>query len=350
MTDFPSLRIGILGAANIAGSFARAVADSKVISVSAVASRDLAKAKKFAADFGIRRAYGTYEDLLDDREVDAVYIPLPNHLHSEWTIRAAKAGKHVLCEKPIALNAADAGRMFDAGRTHNVLVAEAYPYMSQPQTLAMCRLLADGAIGRVQSVTATLSVPFCTPGGVPLYDPGDIRFDASKGGGALGDLGTYAMSVIRLAVGERPSNVHAVALATPSGVDQSVYATLIFPNGVFAQLSCSFSGAFMRRVIVVGESGVIESDYSNHGSADGTLNLLIKRGAARDIPFETVTVPAGNGFLAEAESFVRAIGLGWHHWNGATKVESIDTAASLESILASVKSGLWVEVQNAQRC
>jgi predicted dehydrogenase len=344
MADFAPVRFGILGAAGIARAFTRGLAGSSLATVAAVASRSTDKAGAFAAELGIKLALGSYEALLADREIEAVYIPLPNDLHAEWAIRAAEAGKHVLCEKPLAMGGAEARAMFAAARAHGVCLAEAYPYMSQPQTRRLREVLAEGAIGRVQTVAAAFGFALCAPDGTPFGDPANIRLDPARGGGALLDAGTYAMSLIRLAVGERPSRAHAVARFAKSGVDLTVAATLEFPGGAIAQLSCSMATAGHRRAFVVGERGVVETSYGNHAPAGGALPLRIKRGAPGDVPFETEELPGGDGFRAEAESFARMVRLGPQHWDGATEAESVDTALALAAIAASIRSGGWVDV------
>ena len=343
MSETSPVRFGILGAANIARQFTRGLAGSKLGTVAAVASRGADKAAAFAAELGIPRAHASYEALLADPEIDAIYIPLPNDLHAAWAIRAIEAGKHVLCEKPLAIGGAEARSMFAAARAHGVHLAEAYPYMSQPQTLRLRELLAEGVIGRVVSVTSSFGFALCTPEGAPLGDPANIRLDPARGGGALLDAGTYSMSLARIAVGERPTRVHATARYTPGDVDMTVAATLEFPGGTLAQVGCSMATAGHRQALIVGERGVIETSYSNHAPADGALSLRIKRHAG-PVPFETLEVPGGDGFLAEAESFARMIRHGAAHWNGATEAESVDTALALEAIAASARSGAWVTI------
>ena len=344
MTSAAPVRYGILGAANIGRAFTRGLAGSDVAHVCAVASRDAGRASAFAGELGIPRSHGSYEALLADPEIDAIYIPLPNDLHAVWAIRAAQAGKHVLCEKPFATTADDARAMFAAAKAHGVLLAEAYPYASQPQTLRLRELLAEGAIGRVQLVTAAFGFSITTPEGTPLVDPANIRLDPARGGGALLDAGTYAMSLVRLAVGERPARVHAVAKYTQSGVDQTVAATLVFPSGAMAQITCSLSAAAHRHAVVIGERGVIETSYSNHAPASGALSLRIKRGTPGTVPFETLEVPGGDGFRAEGESFARTIRQGASLWNGVSEAESIDTVLALQSIAESARSGTWVDL------
>jgi xylose dehydrogenase (NAD/NADP) len=324
------LRVGILGAANIARSFVSGVAPSTLVAVTAVASRDAAKAERFAAECGIPRAHGSYEALLADPAIDAVYNPLPNTLHAEWSIRAIEAGKHVLCEKPLATTAADARAMFAAAERHNVHLAEAYPYRAQPQTQKLRELLSAGAIGKVQLIRSSFGVAFS--------DPANIRLQPDVGGGALLDAGSYAVSLVRLVAGERPSRVSAVARWAETGVDRGVVATLEFPNGILAQISCSFATCYHRHALIAGDAGTIETTYLNHPPIGGPPVLTVRRGTTVTAPLEIIEVTGGNGFLAEAESFQQLIAHGPERWTGATPDESIDIALTLEAILQSARS------------
>jgi predicted dehydrogenase len=338
------LRFGILGAANIARAFTRGVAGSPLATVVAVASRGAAKAQAFAAELGIPRALPSYEALLADPGVEAVYIPLPNDLHAEWAIKACAAGKHVLCEKPIAIGEADARAMFDAARAHGVLLREAYPYMAQPQTVELRRLLADGAIGRVRMITSAFGFRLVTAEGAPVGDPSNIRLLPDRGGGALLDAGTYAVSLARIAAGERPTRVQATLRSTTTGVDAAVAATLDFPSGAIAQVNCSMATAAHRHALIAGDAGVIETGYANHAlPGTTTLPLRIRRGIQGTLPMETLEVPAGDGFRAEAESFATLVRTG-AGWTGASEAESLDIAATLAAIAASAPTGAWVAV------
>jgi D-xylose 1-dehydrogenase (NADP+, D-xylono-1,5-lactone-forming) len=171
----------------------------------AVASRDAAKAAAFAAEFGITRTHGSYDALLSDDALDAVYIPLPNSLHAEWAVRAAQQGRHVLCEKPLAMNVTEARAMFDTARQRGVMLLEAYPWWFQPQTAALLGLLQSGAIGKVRLVQSTFGFSLRDPAGT------NIRSLAALGGGALLDAGSYCLSMIRLVMGRAPQRVHASA-------------------------------------------------------------------------------------------------------------------------------------------
>jgi xylose dehydrogenase (NAD/NADP) len=336
MTVSQSLRFGILGAANIARAFAVAVADSDRIKVVAVASRDLEKARTFAQEFGIERAHGSYEAMLRDPDIDAVYIPLPNTQHAEWAIRSAEAGKHILCEKPIAVTAADARAMFDAAHKHGVHLAEAYPYRSQPQTLKTRELLASGAIGRVQWIHATF--------GFTCTDPNNIRLDPTLGGGALLDAGSYPVSFVRMVAGERPIRVHASARWSETGVDRTVVASIEFNGGLLAQIACSFATAFHRRALIAGDAGMLETTYLNDPPEGGPPAIRLSQGIHNDAWSGTIETTGGSGFKAEAENFQEMVRYGLDRWTGSTEIESIDTILTLEALARSAHSGAWETV------
>jgi predicted dehydrogenase len=330
------LRIGILGAANIARYFINGVRPSTRVSVQAVASRNVERGKAFAAANGVPRVVPTYDALLADPEIDAIYNPLPNNLHAEWTIRAADSGKHVLCEKPIAASTADARAMFEAARRNNVYVVEAYPYLAQPQTIKLRELLDAKAIGRLQLVYASF--------GFLMTDASNIRLNPALAGGSLMDVGCYPISLARMIAGERPVRVHATARMTETGVDRTVVASLEFANGLLAQISCSFATARYRQAHIIGDAGVIETTYHNDTSATQPPIVDIRRGVPYDAPRESIETAAINGFLAEAESFHDLLQGGWGRWSGATPEESIDIMLTLEAVAASIRSGTPVSV------
>lgn len=338
------VRYGILGAANIARSFCRGLAGSTLATAEVVASRDGTKAAAFAAEMGMPRHLASYEALLADPGIEAIYIPLPNDMHCEWAIRCVEAGKHVLCEKPLAMGADEARRMYDAARRAGVHLVEAYPYMSQPQTLRVRALLREGAIGQVQLITTAFGFALVAPDGTPLRDPANIRLLPERGGGGLLDAGTYSMSMARIIAGERPARVFATGRNTASGVDQTVVAIVEFPSGAVAQVSSSMSTAMHRHAVVVGRSGVIETSYSNHAPADAKLTVRLKRGVPGTVPFETEEVDGGDGFRLEAESFARMVRQGAAAWDGCSEAESIDTALALSAIARSAREGGWVNV------
>ncbi|MEO6608471.1 MAG: Gfo/Idh/MocA family oxidoreductase [Aestuariivirga sp.] len=330
------LRIGILGAARIARLFVEAVRPSAKIVVTAVASRDVGRATAFGHEFGIGRVHTSYDALFADPDIDAVYVPLPNNLHAEWSIRAASAGKHVLCEKPLASNAAEARAMFEAARKNGVYLVEAYPYRAQPQTLKVRELIAAGAIGRIQLIQASF--------GFPLTDAANIRMDPELAGGALMDAGSYPVSFVRTVVGAAPSRVSALSRWGSTGVDVATMATLEYPDGLLAQISCSFTTARHRHAFIAGDAGSINTTYFNDTGPTFPPLVEVRRGSGWDAAREVIETGAIAGFLAEAESFHDLVRFGWDGWTGATPDESIDIALTLDALAASSRQGVPVEV------
>ena len=344
------LRIGILGCANIARSFARDVAPSAAVRIVAVASRNADTAAAFAAAQGIGRHHGSYEALLADAGVDAIYLPLPNSLHAEWAIKAAAQGKHVLSEKPLALNRAQAQAMFDAARAHKVMLLEAYPYYFQPQTGAMLALLREGAIGAVRSMQACFGFTVGNP-------QTNIRMKPELGGGALLDAGSYPLSLIRLVMGCAPQRVQADATWADTGVDIRMSATLHFADGCRAQLSCAMDGANHRSATIVGSHGTIETEYLNHTSAQagghphGHLRsqLRLRRGIANTVPFEEITAASGSGFRFAAEAFAQKVATQDFAAIERAAKASLDIAATLEALARSARLGQAVAVSGRDR-
>jgi xylose dehydrogenase (NAD/NADP) len=325
-----AVRVGILGAANIARAFISGVKPSSRVVVSAVASRTADKAERFARETGVARFHASYEALLADPSIDAVYIPLPNSMHAEWSIRACEAGKHVLCEKPLCATAAEAQAMFEAARRNGVHLVEGYPYRAQPQTRKLLQIIESGAIGKLQLIQASF--------GFTLAAGPNIRTDPSLAGGALMDAGAYPVSLARMVAKERPSRVHAVAHWT-GGVDHALAATIEFGSGLLAQISCSFSTSVHRQALIAGTGGVIQTPFLNHPPLDRPAELLVKRGVAANVEFEKIPSEPMNGFLAEAESFAALVQGASTRWEGPSPEESIDIAATLEAILQSARSG-----------
>jgi predicted dehydrogenase len=217
----------------------------------AVAGRDSDRAAAYAAELGVGRSFGSYQALLADEEVDAVYIPLPIALHTEWTIRALQAGKHVLCEKPFAMTAADAAACFDAAETAGRTCIEGLMWRHHPQTLLAQRLLADGAVGRLALVRAVLSVAVA---------PGDIRRTGRLGGGARLDLGCYCISAIRL-FGGQPLHAAATQVVDPAvgadGGDLRLAATLALPDDALAQFDVALDLPRRDELELIGPAGKI---------------------------------------------------------------------------------------------
>jgi D-xylose 1-dehydrogenase (NADP+, D-xylono-1,5-lactone-forming) len=331
------LRVGILGAARIARLFVDSVRPSKKLAVVALAARDPTRANGFATELGIPRVHPTYEALLSDPEIDAVYNPLPNTLHAEWSIRALEAKKHVLCEKPLAMSGREAAAMFAAARSSGVQLAEGYPYRAQPQTIKLRELLASNAIGKLQVVQAAF--------GFPLADLANIRYDRALGGGALMDAGSYPVSLVRMIASERPRRASALAQWAPSGVDRALTGLLEFPSGLLAQVSCSFATARHRHAVIIGDAGMITTTFLNDTSAALPPRLEVRRGTGWDATRETIEAATANGFLAEAEAFADLVRYGPARWTGATPEESIDTMLALEALARSAREGRAVDIE-----
>ena len=333
------LRLGVLGAARIARGFVGGVAPSDVVTVTMVASRDADKARAFAAEFGIERSVGDYEALLAAPDIDAIYIPLPNGLHVPWAMRALKAGKHVLCEKPLAPTAPEARELFQVARERSLVLAEAFPYLAQPQTRTMRELIAAGTIGRVRQIQASFAFR--------LANPADVRLEPSLAGGSLLDLGTYLVSLIRVIAGAQPVEVQALAeYHAVGGVDRSLSGTLRFADGLVAQLQCSFDGALNRQALIVGSEGLIETTFRNHTSETLPGDLKLKRGVDAGAVESVVSSPPVNGFRAEAESFAHSV-RGTGRWSGLSPDESIDVAAVLELLAASARERRALPLRSA---
>jgi len=251
MHDHP-VRIGILGAAQIAPMAlirpARAVPG---VTVAAIAARDRARAQAFATKHGIPRVHISYDDVLRDPEIDAIYNPLPNSLHCEWTIRALEAGKHVLCEKPIASNATQAERMAAVAQETGRLLVEAFHWRYHPLAARMRAILDSGELGPLRHV----ETHFC----IPLIRPGDIRYRLDLAGGATMDVGCYAISILRFLAGAEPEVLHAEARLSSPGVDRWMAAEFRFADGLTGRMTCSLLSAALLRAsaLVRGDHGIM---------------------------------------------------------------------------------------------
>lgn len=331
-----TLHWGILGPGRIARKFAAGLSESTEAKLLAVASRDTERGRTAAQELGAERGYGSYAALLDDPEVEAIYIALPNSLHAEWAIRAAQAGKHVLCEKPLAPTAAEAERMFEAARDHGVWLMEAFMYRFHPRTLQLQEILRQGLIGMVRLVRVGFSFS--------LEREQDVRWDASLAGGALYDVGCYTVNLARMAVGAAPERVWATAQWTDAGVDHTLMGTLEYPGGALAQIACSFRASFQQQAQIVGSDGLIELDqaFTMHPAQESSIRLWRGNHFAEQ---ETINIPATNHYRLEAEGFGRLIQPG-HDNQQLPEMPLIETLDNLRSIEALLKSAQTSEVIN----
>lgn len=265
--------------------------------LAAVASRDGERARTFAQQHHIPTSYASYEALLDDPNIDAIYIPLPNNLHREWAIKAAQAGKHVLCEKPIALNAAEAEEMVAAFREAGRVLAETFQWRHHPQAAAVKELIEDGTIGDVRLIDAGFSFL--------IARQDDIRLDPDLGGGSLYDVGCYPVSLARFMLDAEPLAVTAQAHWTDRGVDDRMVATLEFPDGVLAQINCGFSLPLRRYYEVVGPFGSLLVNRAYNPVGD-RASEIVHFGEDR-MMIETIRLEAANSYTLMVEDFNRAV-------------------------------------------
>ena len=242
------MRLGLLSTARINDAILTGAQGTDRVDVVAVASRDAAKAQAYASEHGIERSHGSYEALLEDPEVDGVYISLPNSLHHEWSMRALAAGKHVLCEKPYSRHPADVEEAFDAADAAGLVLMEAFMYRHNPQTARARELVEAGRIGRLRSINATFTFP--------LDDPSNVRLLSELEGGALMDVGCYCISGSRVLAGE-PERVLGEQTVSESGVDVAFDGILRFPDDVVSLIHVSFAEQARQRLEAIGEEGVL---------------------------------------------------------------------------------------------
>ena len=295
------LRWGILSTANIARTKVipgmRRAARSRIV---AIASRDLEQAQAAAADADIPVAHDSYEALLADPEVDAVYIPLPNHLHAEWTIAAVRAGKHVLCEKPLALTSADAERMVAAAEASGMTLMEAFMYRLHPSWVAVRDLVASGRIGRLIAVQSWFS-----------YfndDPANIRNIREYGGGALYDIGCYSINLSRLLFGGEPTEVQGWIRRDPaSGVDVLTSGELAFGEGL-STFTCSTRAEDDQRVHIYGTQGRISIEIPFNIPPDRPTHVTVASGGDPPVnpAIERLTFETADPYTVEIEQFAAA--------------------------------------------
>ncbi|PYI53173.1 Gfo/Idh/MocA family protein [Paenibacillus flagellatus] len=290
-----NVRWGVLGCAGIAvRSVIPGIRASRTGEVAAIASRDAAKAKETAEKLGIPKSYGSYEELLADPEIDAVYIPLPNHLHKPWTIRAAQAGKHVLCEKPIALDAAEAEEMALACREAGVVLAEAFMYRYHPRYDRIKDIIRSGEIGDIRGMHGVFS--FNNAG-----DSKNIRYKAEWGGGSVYDVGCYPISAARYLLGREPIAATANALFSPDhgGVDMMASGLVEFGDGLSLTFDCSMWAAGRNTLEVLGTEGRIEVPHAFvHPPGKGGFIVETRAAGRREEPADDV-----NQYALQADDF-----------------------------------------------
>jgi D-xylose 1-dehydrogenase (NADP+, D-xylono-1,5-lactone-forming) len=288
------LRWGLLSTARFNTTIINALRLSDRSEIVAVASRSLEKAQNYAKEKNIPVAYGSYEELLADKNIDIIYNPLPNSMHGEWTIKAIEAGKHVLCEKPFVTKLEEIDKIIDLSTKNKVVVFEAFVYLHHPQTLKILEIINSGKIGEVQVINSWFSF-ILSPDDKLL---GTIRLDPQLDGGCMWDLGAYTNSAaITMAQAGAPKEVWATQVKGPTGVDIITCAQLNFSNGVIAQISASFNTPYRKGLQIVGSKGILDINNPWQPGRDGK-ETYIQFSNNLDVK-ETYTIPATNPYIYE---------------------------------------------------
>ncbi len=313
-----------------------AMMKSRVVNMMAVASRDVAAAQAYADELGIATAYGSYEELLADPEIEAVYNPLPNHLHVPVTIQALEAGKHVLCEKPIALTAAEAETLVDVSNRTGKIVEEAFMVRHNPQWMRVVELVKTGAIGELRAIQGMFS-----------YfndDPANIRNKVDIGGGGIYDIGCYLITTSRLVTGQEPDRLAAVIDRDPvMKTDRLTSAIMTFPGGVQATWMCSTQMNLRQRMNFVGTTGRIEVEVPFNAPNDRPSRIFIDDGQDNfGSGLKTEEFPTVDQYMLQGEGVSRAI-----RNEGPVTVSlenSIANMRVIDAVFNAGKTGQWVDV------
>jgi len=330
---------GVLGAAKIAVTkVIPAMQLGEWSEVAGLASRDGKKAADAASELGIEKVYGSYEELLADPEIEAVYNPLPNHLHVPWTVKAAEAGKHVLCEKPISLTVEEARTLLEVRDRTGVLIEEAFMVRTHPQWLFVEEAIRSGRIGKLQMITGSFSYF--------NRDPRNIRNNPGYGGGALMDIGCYPIFIARMIYGEEPRRVLGLIDRDPEmKIDRHVSAILDFPSGQ-ASFTCSTQVVPYQRMQFFGTSGRIEVEIPFNIPVDTPTRIFIDDGSdlyGRNV--EIVEIRAADQYTIQGDLFSKAIRVGSQP---AISLEnSMNNMAVIEALFRSAESGGWEKPEGA---
>jgi D-xylose 1-dehydrogenase (NADP+, D-xylono-1,5-lactone-forming) len=318
------LRLGLLSTARINDAIIAAAAASPQVEVVAVGSRDAGRAARYAEERSIPRSHGSYEELLADDGIDAVYVSAPNGLHAPWARAALEAGRHVLCEKPVDSDPEVVEELFALAAQRGLVFTEAFMWRHLPQTQAVCDLVAQGAVGELRMIRIW--------SGFMLEREGDPRLDPAQQGGALMDIGCYCVSAARLLAGE-PDAVTAQAVrdaSRPDGVDMRVAATMRFPGPVLAHFDCAFDLPMGFGLQVVGSEAVIEVDDPWFGVQPGV------RVRAADGTIEEIGPEAADPYRAQLEDLAGAIADG--HRPLLDRAEVVGQARSLQALLRAMSN------------
>jgi len=324
-----TLRWGLLSTAHINRALIPALQASARNELVAVASRGIERAETYARKWNIPRAFGSYEEMLADPQVDVVYVSLPNSLHSEWTIKAARGRKHVLCEKPLAVTVEEVDTITTTAEQAGVTVAEALMYRHHPQTLKVKGLVEDGAIGKLRLVRGSFTFN--------ITRLQDVRLNSALSGGSIWDVGCYPISYARLIVGAEPLEVFGWQWSGPSQVDEAFLGQMRFAGELFAQFDCGFRAPFRTHLEIVGSEGTLTVPKPFKPGLDEQIFL-----ARGDEGPQTITIPGQELYAGEVEDMADAILLG-----KAPRISLADSrgnAAAIVTLLRSAREGRPLEV------
>lgn len=313
------LNWGLLSTARINRALIPPLRASKRNQLLAIASRTQESADTYAREWKIPRTHGSYEALLADPEIDVIYNPLPNHLHAEWTIKAVEAGKHVLCEKPLALRVEEVDAIQDAARKYGRVVAEAFMYRHHPQTLMVQELVQNGSLGTIKLIRGSFSYV--------LSREGDVRLKPEMGGGSIWDIGCYPISYARMVVGTNPLEVFGWQVTGPTGIDETFVGQMRFANDVLVQFDSSFVIPFHTFMELVGSEGTLNIPRPFRSATDE--KIFLRRGDKT----ETIKIPGQELYIGEVENMADAILLGRE-----PRVSLDDSQANVAVISAFLKS------------
>ena len=329
------MRWGILSTARIGAKTIPAIQSAEGCEVVAIASRDLSRAEAAASEHGIARAHGSYADLLADGAVDAVYIPTPNHLHVPLTLEAIAAGKHVLCEKPLALERADALRIAEAAEAAGVTVGEAFMTRHHPQWLRAREIVAEGRIGRLTAIQALFSYH--------NDDPNNVRNRADIGGGGLYDIGCYVFNAAQFFFGADPEAVAGAVDRDPGfGTDRLTSALARYGDGRHLTFTVATQSARTQSLTLLGTSGALALDIPFNCPADHPARLRILGGPSlsQDAAVSELFEPVDQ-YALQARDFAGAVASGRRPSTDARAAAA--TAGAMEALLASAAGGGWVD-------
>jgi predicted dehydrogenase len=322
------LNWGLLSTARINRALIPPLRASRRNQLLAVASRTQDAANKYARDWKISRPHGSYEALLADPEIDVIYNSLPNRFHAEWTIKAVEAGKHVLCEKPLALRVEEVDAIQSAARQHGRIVMEAFMYRHHPQTLKVQELVKNGSLGDLKLIRGSFTFV--------LSREGDVRLDPALGGGSIWDIGCYPISYARTVVGAEPREVFGWQVTGPTGIDDTFAGQMCFANDIIAQFDSSFVVPFHSFMEIIGSEATLNIPRPFKPGTDEKIYLT------RDDKTETLKIKGQELYLGEVEDMADAILLGREP--RISLDDSRANVAVIRALLESARSGRSVKL------